>query len=153
MIECWKKLRHTLFWLWKVHVYVHVHCISLRLRDTVGAWFYCQVQLLVATASLHSPHWKQHSMKPVILTDVARAERSTTHVDVNLWRLPPHNFSRQESDLVQKIQCSRLLSLCATNTSSIRQKLFCLTVIVHEKVEISASHGEKWPCVSFLALG
>ena len=66
------------------------------------AWFSRQLQPLVATAPLHSPRWKQRRMKPVILANIARAERSTTHVNVNLQRLPPRDFSRQKSGLARK---------------------------------------------------
>ena len=109
----------------------------------MGVWFFHQLQLSVAPALLHSPHWKQSSMKPVILERIARAERFTTHVDVNLWRLPPCNFSHQKSDYVRKTQFRCLRLLCVAAASSEWQKLFRLTFSVHKKVEISTSRGEK----------
>ena len=129
----------------------------LRLRDTVGVWFFLinfnlQLQLnsryinTVINLSfhgymLHSPHWKQHSLKPVVLASIARAERSTAHADVNLRRLPPRDFSRQKSDLGRKIQCHRLWSLCAAAASSKWRKLFRLAFTVREK---SGKKCETW---------
>ena len=96
----------------------------LRLRNTAGAWFSYQLRPPVATVPLHSPHWKQQCLKPVTLASIARAERSTTHVDVNLWRVPPRDISHQKSDLVRKIQHFWLRSLCAAAASSEWLKLF-----------------------------
>ena len=66
---------------------------------TVEAWFSRQLQPPVATALFHSLCRKQRFMKPVVLANNAGAERSTTHVRVNLQRLPPYNFSRQNLTL------------------------------------------------------
>ena len=104
----------------------------LRLRDTVRAWFSYQLQPPVATVPLHSPSWKQHSTEPVILASTSR-ERSATLVDVELRRLPPNDFSRQESELVRKIQRRRLRSLCAAATSSKWRTLFRLAFTIREK--------------------
>ena len=60
----------------------------------------------------------ENSMKLVILASIARVQRSTTHVDVNLWRLPPSDPSGQKSDLAQKIQRHCLQSLCTAATPS-----------------------------------
>ena len=84
----------------------------------VGGGVSRQLQPPVATAPLLSPSWKQHSIKPVILASIARAERSTTCVDMHLRGLPPRNFSHQKSDLAQKIQHRRLQSRCVAATSS-----------------------------------
>ena len=105
----------------------------LRLRDTMGAWFSYQLQPPVATAPLHSPSWKQRGMKPVILASIAREQRSTTHVEVELRRLPPRDCSRQKSDLVRKIQHRRLRSLCAAPPSSKWRTFFRLAFTVCEK--------------------
>ena len=108
-------------------------CNTLRLRDTVRAWFSYQLQPPVATVPLHSPSWKQHSTEPVILASTSREERSATHVDVELRRLPPNDFSRQESELVRKIQRRRLRSLCAAATSSKWRTFFRLAFTIREK--------------------
>ena len=69
---------------------------------------YLQLQPLVVTAPLHSPCWKQYSMKPMIQASIGRAERSTTHVDVKLTEAATTQYSHQKSNLVRKIQCHRL---------------------------------------------
>ena len=81
------------FILWlPMYLKVMEYCGGAVFSSTSTTSNYCTVAL--------SP-WKQHSMKPMILENTARAERSTTHVDVNLWRLLPHNFSHYKSDLVR----------------------------------------------------
>ena len=107
--------------------------VSLRLRDTMGAKFLYQLQPPVATALLHSPSWKRHTMKPVILASIERAERKKTHVVVDLCRLPPLDYSRKKSDLARKIQRRHLQPLCIAATSSKWQKLFHLAFTVREK--------------------
>ena len=103
---------------------VHVKCtctvyqFAVKSPNTVGAWFSYQLQPPVATAPLHSPSGKQHSIKPVILACIARAERSTTHVDMYLQKLLPGDFSRQKFDLAPMIQRCHLRSLCTAAASS-----------------------------------
>ena len=114
-------------------IYESCSFVYLKLWDTMGAWFSYQLQPPAAAALLHSPSWKQHSVTPVILASIARAERSTTHMDVDLRRLPPCNFCRQKSDLVRKIQHHRLQSLYAAVTSNKWWKLFRLAFIICDK--------------------
>ena len=70
------------------------YCGDVIFLSTSTTSSYCTVALTVL---------KTTQFELVILASIARAERSTTHVDANLQRQPPPDFSCQKSDLARKI--------------------------------------------------
>ena len=139
---------------WLTSVQNSLWGIYLRVRDTVGAWFSRQLQPLVATALLHSPHWKQCSMKPEILANTAKAERPTTHVDVNLHVYEgchPTIFLVRNLTL-SKWSSSTIYGHCVQWPPLVITEACSLSFQCSwKKWKLAAHAGEKWPCLNFLA--